>query len=493
MKNSRSRGGLLSVGGAKGLWNILDLDAPGGVGLWKELLLVFLGTVVMLWTGTYFSNAGMESWDEDGPLSRLHAIQDTGNIGRRDKFSLYAKSLLAMAGSITYWDGVYTICEEHVWDNTWRYNLLCTVIGGVGLLWVMKGEESDDEDARAEKEHSRNDGDSTDAEDADGRHYDLSVRQEEGKAGNRQASESEAVASNSKFSMCRVKCVCGQGKKESLPPTGPAALEPVARAKLYSKGMFGNVCGVVLWKGVENLIVEESPDSDWTGLVAYAAGTVALLGVGSWMENCGLEEDDEKEVSRVAPTLGNASIRDEASSREMEDEDVFSGCWGLPDWISTAVELAAVIAVWTGVEWYIWEDYYILRPWYRDWCYIFGGLAVLLATGTFLNLAGTPLGGNARVKQEITPLIPPPLTTLGAATPSPPLRWSGGHGGGKRVQQECEIRASSSAPALLSARSNNSQQSTDVSQANRASTRDTSRALCKMEKPDPGRGSPGAS
>lgn len=92
-----------------------------------------------------------------------------------------------------------------------RYNLLCTVIGGVGLLWVMKGEESDDEDARAEKEHSRNDGDSTDAEDADGRHYDLSVRQEEGKAGNRQASESEAVASNSKFSMCRVKCVCGQG------------------------------------------------------------------------------------------------------------------------------------------------------------------------------------------------------------------------------------------------------------------------------------------
>lgn len=40
------------------MWNILDLDAPGGVELWKELLLVFVGTGVMLWTGTYFSNAG---------------------------------------------------------------------------------------------------------------------------------------------------------------------------------------------------------------------------------------------------------------------------------------------------------------------------------------------------------------------------------------------------------------------------------------------------
>ena len=57
------------------------------------------------------------------------------------------------------------------------------------------------------------------------------------------------------------------------------------------------------------LIVEESPDSDWTGLVAYAAGTVALLGVGSWMENCGLEEDDEKEVSRVAPTREYYTVR----------------------------------------------------------------------------------------------------------------------------------------------------------------------------------------
>lgn len=44
-----------------------------------------------------------------------------------------------------------------------------------------------------------------------------------------------------------------EGKKASLPPTGPAALEPAARAALYVKGMFGNVCGVVLWKGLENV------------------------------------------------------------------------------------------------------------------------------------------------------------------------------------------------------------------------------------------------
>lgn len=53
---------------------------------------------------------------------------------------------------------------------------------------------------------------------------------------------------------------------------------------------------------------------------------------------------------------------------------------------------------------YVWDDDYITRTWYRDVAYIFGGLAVLLATGTFLALAGTPLGGVARRKPELVPV-----------------------------------------------------------------------------------------
>ena len=33
---------------------------------------------------------GMERWDEEGPISRLNAILDAGNMKRREKFSLYA-------------------------------------------------------------------------------------------------------------------------------------------------------------------------------------------------------------------------------------------------------------------------------------------------------------------------------------------------------------------------------------------------------------------
>lgn len=42
------------------------------------------------------------------------------------------------------------------------------------------------------------------------------------------------------------------------------------------------------------IISEESPDTDWTGLVAYAAAVVALLAIGRWMENSGLEAEEEE-------------------------------------------------------------------------------------------------------------------------------------------------------------------------------------------------------
>lgn len=42
----------------QGLWTLLDRHAPGGTGLWKELVLAVAGAWVMVWTRTLFSNAG---------------------------------------------------------------------------------------------------------------------------------------------------------------------------------------------------------------------------------------------------------------------------------------------------------------------------------------------------------------------------------------------------------------------------------------------------
>ena len=52
---------------------------------------------------------------------------------------------------------------------------------------------------------------------------------------------------------------------------------------------------------------------------------------------------------------------------------------------------------------YNWDEDYIPRTWYRDPLYIIVGLAVLAATGTLLELSGTPLGGVSRRKTEIIP------------------------------------------------------------------------------------------
>lgn len=41
------------------------------------------------------------------------------------------------------------------------------------------------------------------------------------------------------------------------------------------------------------IIEEESPDSDWTGLVSYAAGVVILLAVRRWSSNCGFGDAEK--------------------------------------------------------------------------------------------------------------------------------------------------------------------------------------------------------
>lgn len=61
------------------------------------------------------------------------------------------------------------------------------------------------------------------------------------------------------------------------------------------------------------------------------------------------------------------------------------------------------VAFCVTIQRYNWEDDYIRRTWYRDPLYIIVGLAVLAATGTLLELSGTPLGGVSRRKTETIP------------------------------------------------------------------------------------------
>lgn len=44
----------------QGVWTLLDRHVPGGTGLWKELGLAVAGAWIMVWTRTFFSNAGAE-------------------------------------------------------------------------------------------------------------------------------------------------------------------------------------------------------------------------------------------------------------------------------------------------------------------------------------------------------------------------------------------------------------------------------------------------
>eukprot|EP00752_Nemacystus_decipiens_P006559 g5906.t1 len=358
-----------------GLWTLLDRHVPGGTGLWKELGLAVVGAWVMVWTRTLFSNAGMDSLDYEGSLAEMGSLLAQGRLRLRDKAKFYVRSFLAIAGSILFWDGVYTLCDEHTWEGTLTYNLACASLGGAGMVWVMVSED-DDTDERGGLDPPLRFGGAL-----------------------------EGKGSGGHFSK----------------------LSWVEKGRLYLKALFCNVCGVVFWKGVEETIEDIGPDEDWTGLVFFVVGISILLATERLSMNSGLDDGlpQGMELGHAPAgtweTTASASTSTTAPPRRSRPlfaesivEDAFCpGCsWVVsevggamgfgeeagacrkrgdfcPAWVTTAMELTGVVFAWTGIEWYVWDDDYILDTWARDILYIGVGLGLLISTGTFFNLAGT--------------------------------------------------------------------------------------------------------
>ncbi|CAM9864122.1 unnamed protein product [Scytosiphon promiscuus] len=376
-----------------GLWTLLDRHVPGGTGLLKELALAVAGAWIMIWTRTLFSNAGMDSLDYEGSLSEMGSLLAQGRLRWRDKAKFYARSFLAIAGSILFWDGVYTLCDEHTWEGTLMYNTACASLGGAGMVWVMTSEDDEDPD----------DEDGIDAPPA---MLPAGLR--------------DALQGKDNFSR----------------------LSTAQKSRLYAKALLSNICGVVFWKGVEEIVEDVWPDRSWTGFALFVVGISILLGTERLSMNSGLEDGLPlgMEIQRPssAGTRGAAAAWESAHTGEVAARGINftdsvlndvvcpgftwlvqtasgfcgiqvgasgttgAGCGFFPRWVTTAAELTGVVFAWTGIEWYVWESDYILDTWFRDLMYIAAGLGTLIVTGTFFNLAGTisPMAALKQVHQH---------------------------------------------------------------------------------------------
>ncbi|CAM9803306.1 unnamed protein product [Pylaiella littoralis] len=404
-----------------GLWTLLDQHVPGGTAAWKELSLAVAGAWIMVWTRTLFSNAGMDSWDYEGSLAEMGSLLAQGKLRWRDEVKFYARSLLAFAGSILFWDGVYTLCDEHTREGTLTYNLACATLGGAGMVWVMTSEDDESDD---------------DPEDGGG----------------------DGIDTPSVLPAALRSALGGRDSGGQL-----SRLPPATRGRLYMKALFCNVSSVVFWKGVEEIIEDNGPDEAWTGLVFFVVGISILVVTGRLSLNSGLDDglppatELQQQATRDGTGGFGATWSPSSSSHHggvyshpsfadtgIIDEGTWSGWpWGssrslglgagfgswfregggrvpwrrrrrrvFPRWVTTAAELTGVVFAWTGIEWYVWDGDYISDTWLRDLMYIGAGLGILVCTGTFFNLAGTisPVAALKHVHQhnrheETTPLL----------------------------------------------------------------------------------------
>ncbi|CAM9766502.1 unnamed protein product, partial [Hapterophycus canaliculatus] len=256
-------------------------------------------------------------------------------------------SLLAIAGSILFWDGVYTLCDEHTWEGTLMYNTVCASLGGAGMVWVMTSE--DDEGSEDE--------DGIDAPPA----------------------------------------MSPAGLRDALQDTF-SRLSAFRKSSLYSKALFCNVCGVVFWKGVEEIIEDIGPDRSWTGLAFFLVGISILLGTERLSMNSGLEDGLPlaTEIQQApAAGMGSAATWEWSNTNNVNNRGITfvdsvvndvlcpgfnwlmqtavrfcnSGSNGegrgggfgcrrrkrrrrlFPRWVTTATELTGVVFAWTGIEW----------------------------------------------------------------------------------------------------------------------------------------------
>lgn len=343
----------------------MDRHLPGGTGWGKELILAACGAWLMVWTRTFFSNAGMDSLDYEGSMAELGSLMTQGRLKSRDKAKFYARSMAAIMGSIMFWDGIYTLVNQHFWANTPMYNAICALFGGAGIVWGTTSEDSgcDDEDG------------------IDGPARLGTVRA--ALEGQRRSGDWDTLQSS-------------------------------AKASLYGKALFCNFCAVLCWKGVEETI-EAGPDTDWTGLVFFVVGVAVLSGTERLSVNSGLDDALIQDVGIERQSPSNSAQHNRTSAGlatktaalwgrgpltpsfwPLDRGDGLErdgGRWGggydcCPRWAVTAAELTGVVFAWSGVEWYIWDGDYIADTWLRDVVYMAMGLSALLLTGTFFNLAG---------------------------------------------------------------------------------------------------------
>ncbi|CAM9649635.1 unnamed protein product, partial [Discosporangium mesarthrocarpum] len=81
---------------------------------------------------------------------------------------------------------------------------------------------------------------------------------------------------------------------------------------------------------------------------------------------------------------GRGALDNKEQEGQEEELDLYDQC----PCVVASLELVAVVLVWTGVEWYIWDDDYIEESALRDLVYIALGMGILVGTGTFCNYAG---------------------------------------------------------------------------------------------------------
>jgi hypothetical protein len=132
---------------------------------------------------------------------------------------------------------------------------------------------------------------------------------------------------------------------------------------------------VWLWWGVETLLERQLPRTVYTGTGLLVSGLVVLKLVNRLGVNLGLTLDSVDDDSTAAFQI---QLR---STPTCTQHPVVQNAMN-------AAELIAVVSIWTGLESFCWSSVFIQETVLRNACYTAVGFTVLLATDTFVNLAG---------------------------------------------------------------------------------------------------------
>ncbi|KAG5179600.1 hypothetical protein JKP88DRAFT_326072 [Tribonema minus] len=319
----------------------------------------------MLKTKVFFTSAYMARLDKEGSLKQLsRLLKERRGLKRLDRLKFYLKSVAGMTGTILFWNGVFNLTFEGALavKRPLLTQLAAIVAGGAVVLYVMHTEDA------------------------------AAVNHDD------EAFIKDAV----------------QGNVRAF-----AERPLVMRLATFMKAFACNAAQVVMWWGVE-LLAEQYMffPKPWGAVLLVLVGLVVLKGVDRLDVNMGLDDDDvEEDADAPAGGMGMAQGSTYLSPRPPRTpwcQTFLNGC-----------ELIAVVWLWTGCEWFIWDNYVFQHTVLRDALYTLTGFVVLLLTGTFIALAGvvSPMAMYGKVHRqlqahEVVPLLlatTPTLATQGGA------------------------------------------------------------------------------